>query len=111
MGGKSVEGDREVKDDFKLTTLVSKLNDFTTKIFEVENKCKSQRRYMPTHGSNKSIEDYKSRVEVTRQIILQQITYQDLLLDEMGENFKAFNQFIGSHSISIYHIKSLLMFT
>ena len=74
MGRKSVEVDREVEGNLKLTELVSQLKDLTTKIFEVENQCKRQRRYMRIHGLNKSREDEKSRTERTLQIILQKIT-------------------------------------
>uniref|UniRef100_M1D9Z1 Integrase core domain containing protein n=1 Tax=Solanum tuberosum TaxID=4113 RepID=M1D9Z1_SOLTU len=44
VGGKSIEADREVEGDLKLTALVSQLNDLTTKIPEVENQWKRQGR-------------------------------------------------------------------
>lgn len=61
--------------------------------------------YIHIHGPTKSREDEKSRVEGSLQIILQKITDQDRLLNEMGDNFKALNQLIGSHCRSINNIK------
>lgn len=98
MGGKLVKADREIEADFKLTALVSQLKDLTTKIFEVENHCKRQRRYMPIHRLNKSREDEKSRIERTLQIILQKITNQDRVLVQNNREYKALIKFTGSHS-------------
>ena len=66
---------------------------------------------MPIHGPSKSREYEKSRVEGTFQIILQKIIDQDQVLDEMRENLKALNQLIGSHSRSIHHIISIMIFS
>uniref|UniRef100_M1DP70 Integrase core domain containing protein n=1 Tax=Solanum tuberosum TaxID=4113 RepID=M1DP70_SOLTU len=110
VGVKPVEADQEVKGDFEIAALVSQLNDLTTKICEVENQFKRQWRYILPHARKKCREDEKSHVEDTFQIILQKITDQDLVLNEMRENVEALNQLIGSHSRSIQQIISLLMF-
>ena len=53
---------------------------------------------MPPHKWKKSREDEKCCFENTLQIILQKMTYGDRVLNEMGENMEAINQFIRSHS-------------
>uniref|UniRef100_M1DPL8 Polyprotein protein n=1 Tax=Solanum tuberosum TaxID=4113 RepID=M1DPL8_SOLTU len=44
-GGNSAETSQEVERDFKLTALVSQLDELAIKILEVENQCKSQMRF------------------------------------------------------------------
>lgn len=77
--------EEQVEADIKSTMLVSQLNDLASKIFEFENQCKHQGRYIPPHERKKSRDNQKSCVEDTFQIILQKITDQDHVQDKMRE--------------------------
>uniref|UniRef100_M1CER9 Uncharacterized protein n=1 Tax=Solanum tuberosum TaxID=4113 RepID=M1CER9_SOLTU len=70
-GGKLVETNQGVEREFKLTALVTQLNNLASKISEVENQCKSQGRYIPPHERKKSRDRENNCVEDTQQIILQ----------------------------------------
>jgi len=48
----SAETGQEVERNFELTALVTQLNELSTKLSEVENKCKSQWKYIPPHKRN-----------------------------------------------------------
>lgn len=65
---------------------------------------------MPSPERNNSKEDEKSCSEDTLKIIIQKITNQDRVLDEMRKNVEALNQLMGSNFRSIQHIRSQLMF-
>lgn len=62
VGGKPIEADHEVEGDFTVASLVSQINCLTTKIFEVEDQCRRQGKYIPLH-TKKTRENDKIHVE------------------------------------------------
>uniref|UniRef100_M1DDG8 Integrase core domain containing protein n=1 Tax=Solanum tuberosum TaxID=4113 RepID=M1DDG8_SOLTU len=87
-GDNSADTSQGVKRDFKLTALVTQLNELSAKIVKVENQCKSQVMYIPPHDKKQSRDMENNRVEETLQIILQKITKQDPMLEEMTESIE-----------------------
>lgn len=73
-GGKSVEVNQEVEGDYKLTALVSQLNDLAIKIYEVENQCKYLGRESSRSYENKLVKD-------KLLIILKKLHEQDRMLE------------------------------
>lgn len=51
----TVEGDHQVEGDFKVDAVVSQLNDLTTNIYELEDQCRSQGKYITHHTRKKYI--------------------------------------------------------
>uniref|UniRef100_M1DY53 Integrase core domain containing protein n=1 Tax=Solanum tuberosum TaxID=4113 RepID=M1DY53_SOLTU len=93
-GDNSAETSQEVEMDFELTALVSQLNELSTKITEKENQCRSQGRYIPPHERKQFRDRENNRVEDTLQVILQKITEQDRMLEEMKKSIEVLNQMV-----------------
>ena len=103
-GGKPPEGDHEAKNGLTQAAQVSQLNNLTSKIFEVENKCNNKGRYIDLHTRKSFREHEKIPVEDTLQIIRQNIIAQDRVLDKIRESC-ALNQVIAFPSRSIQHMR------
>lgn len=83
---KKVETNQEVESDIKLSALVTQLNDLTTKLTAVENKCKIQGRYIHLYERVRFRTDEHKRNEDTLLVILQNLHEQDKMLKTMKES-------------------------
>uniref|UniRef100_M1DSG8 Uncharacterized protein n=1 Tax=Solanum tuberosum TaxID=4113 RepID=M1DSG8_SOLTU len=86
--GHSAEMNQEVERDFKLTTIVTQLNELATKISEVENQCRSQGRYIPPDERERSMSNENKRIKDKILIILPKLHEQDRMLEVMRESIE-----------------------